>query len=327
MNILIALPSIIPAHKYGGIERVVWCLGKELVKLGHKVTYLVNEGSYCDFASVIYLDKSKSVADQIPKSVDLVHFNYLNGEKIDIPSITTMHGNLSDDRVFDQNTVFVSRNHATRFGSTSFVYNGLDWNEYGKVDLKRNRNYFHFLGKAAWRVKNVVGAIDVIKKTKAERLKVLGGSRLNIKMGFRLTLSSRISFYGLVGGDVKHALLRYSKGLIFPVRWNEPFGLAITESLYFGCPVFGTPYGSLPELVPNELGHLSSNSNDLAEAVSNVDSYPRERCHEYARDVHNSRVMAEAYLVKYEKVLNGEKLNPTPPKLVTLQKEKFLPWS
>ncbi|MBX9724388.1 MAG: hypothetical protein K2X81_23465, partial [Candidatus Obscuribacterales bacterium] len=66
-------------------------------------------------------------------------------------------------------------------------------------DLLRKRNKFHFLGKAAWSVKNVAGAIDVIKATKNEELMVLGGHRLNLKMGFRFTLSSRIQFYGMVG--------------------------------------------------------------------------------------------------------------------------------
>ena len=33
------------------------------------------------------------------------------------------------------------------------------------------------------------------------------------------------------------------------MRWHEPFGIALIEALYFGCPVFGTPYGSLPEIV------------------------------------------------------------------------------
>ncbi|MEF9931013.1 MAG: glycosyltransferase, partial [Bacteroidales bacterium] len=53
----------------------------------------------------------------------------------------------------------------------------------------------------------------------------------------------------MIGGEQKLNILKESKGLIFPVIWNEPFGLAITESLYCGAPVFGTPYGSLPELI------------------------------------------------------------------------------
>ena len=71
----------------------------------------------------------------------------------------------------------------------------------------------------------------------------------------------------MVGGTQKTGLLNASRGLIFPVRWHEPFGLAVIESLYFGCPVFSTPYGALPELVPVHCGVLSDQASVLAEAV------------------------------------------------------------
>ena len=53
MHILIVNNTTIPAFKYGGTERIIWWLGKDLVKRGHKVTYLVESGSSCDFAAVI----------------------------------------------------------------------------------------------------------------------------------------------------------------------------------------------------------------------------------------------------------------------------------
>jgi hypothetical protein len=110
-----------------------------------------------------------------------------------------------------RNTVFVSRNHAQRHGSTEYVYNGLDWEAYGPVDFSRPRNYFHFLGKAAWRVKNVRGAIDVATDAGVELL-VMGGDRLNLKRGFRFTWSRRVSFAGMVGGQQKLDMLNGSRG-------------------------------------------------------------------------------------------------------------------
>ena len=61
MRILLVNTGLIPVQLYGGTQRVVWGLGKELVKLGHEVTYLVKKGSYSDFASVIYIDESLNV--------------------------------------------------------------------------------------------------------------------------------------------------------------------------------------------------------------------------------------------------------------------------
>lgn len=326
MNTVIINNGKLPVIKYGGAERVIWCLGKELVKMGHRVTFLVSKDSYCDFAKVIPIDNSKNINQQIPKETEIAHFNFEPDTQIEVPYIVTIHGNRNDYNEFDINTVFVSNNHAKRFGSSSFVYNGLDWDEYGKPNIHGKRNYFHFLGDAAWKVKNIKGAIRVISLTKNERLKVLGGYRLNFRMGFRFTLNHRVSFSGMVGGDEKNRLLNGSKGLIFPVRWHEPFGLSLIESLYFGCPVFGTPYGSLPEIVYKDVGFLSDNAFNLSQAILNVDNYNRDRCNQYAIDMFNSKKMAESYLDKYAMVLNGKTLNLTKPKLIKRQLEKFLPW-
>ncbi len=328
MKILIVHRAVIPVHLYGGIERVIWDLGKELVKIGHEVTYLVKQGSSCDFAKLIFMDESLEIIEQIPNDVDLVHFHFVPPrlDEIKKPYLVTIHENIITTDDFDRNSVFVSRNHAERHGSTSFVYNGLDWNSYAKPNFTKKRRHFHFLGKAAWRVKNVKGAIQVIKKTSSERLRVLGGVRFNIKMGLRFTLSPRVSFYGMVGGKEKEDLLNASKGLIFPVRWHEPFGLAIIESLYFGCPIFGTPYGALPEIVGEDFGVLSNKMDELAAAIENSEIFEPELCHEYALSTFNSRRMAIAYLEKYEKILSGEKLNETAPKLENIPNEKFLKW-
>jgi len=329
MKVLIISRSRIPAHLYGGIERVIWGLGKELALMGHEVTYLVQAGSTCPFADVIPMDESRSLLDQIPESIDVVHAQYLIPEltSYEKPYLITLHGNYDvPGFTFDPNLVFISRNHAERYGAKTFVYNGLDWEDYTPPELHRKRTCYHFLGKAAWRVKNVKGAIRVIRKTRREKLSVLGGVRFNFKMGVRLTFSPRIRFHGMVGGAEKDRLLNESKGLIFPVRWHEPFGLAIIESLYYGCPVFGTPYGSLPELVKEDFGFLASQSHELAEAIENGDSFDPVRCHEYALTEFNSRKMALAYLELYEKVMAREPLNQEAPRVLQVPEEKFLPW-
>jgi len=192
-------------------------------------------------------------------------------------------------------------------------------------DFNKKRDYYHFLGNAAWRVKNIKEAIDTILRIKDAKLKVLGGVRFNFKMGIRFTLSPRISFEGMVGGIEKEKMLNGSKGLIFPVIWHEPFGLAIIESLYYGCPVFGTPYGSLPELVNSDVGFLSNCVEELSVAVADSGSYSSQRCHEYALDEFNSKKMAFQYLKKYEIVLNKGFLNEKRPVLKD-HKFKNLEW-
>lgn len=305
MNILIVQNSLFPALLYGGTERVLWYLAHELHKMGHKVSLLCKSGSECPFAKCLTYNPQKHINEQIPDDIDVIHFNTselgYTGEK---PYVVTVHGNYN--AVVPKNAIFVSRNHAERHGAENYVYNGLDWDDYGDLNTSPPREYYHFLGKAAWRVKNVRGAIDIVTSLPGEKLYVLGGTRLNFKMGFRLTLSPRVRFKGMVGGKEKVDLLQHSKGLIFPVKWDEPFGLAITESLYCGCPVFGTPYGSLPELVPKEVGFLTEDMQEMVEHLRNHYDYNPVRCHEYARDLFNSRIMAERYMEYYERVLRGE---------------------
>ena len=142
-------------------------------------------------------------------------------------------------------------------------------------------------------------------------------------MGFRFTWNPRVHFHGMVDDSKKKVIIEQSKGLIFPVTWHEPFGLAITESLYFGAPVFGTPYGALPELVSPEVGFLTAHGQEMAEHIQSAQYSPKV-CHEYARDLFNSSVMAEAYLKKYETVLNGEPLNKEVPHIIDIARR--LPW-
>lgn len=309
-------------YAYGGTERVMWDLGKSLCELGHKVTYLVEEGSECDFADVRFIDNNLSWEAQIPDGVDIIHFQFNPGQEFDRPYLVTEHGNARKPKPFPRNTNFISKNHAERYGSDVYVHNGLDWSAYGEVDFNTERDHYHFLGKAAWSVKNVQGAINIAKKANI-KIDILGGDRINFKRGFRWTLTRKASFHGMVGGEVKNHLLRTSRGLIFPVRWHEPFGLAIIESMYFGSPVFATPYGAIPEIVPSHCGHLSAKADDLCKAILSRE-WDYHACHEHAMKYFNSTRMAISYLELYSNIIKGDILNKNSPFIRA--KSRDLPW-
>ena len=310
MNITIVhKTAILPVTKYGGTERVVWDLAKGLSSLGHKVTLLIKQGGNCPFAKIQEIDTNKPVSAQIPANSDIVHFTNQT-ENVEKPHITTIHGNYSP-RIDDLNVVFVSQKHAALHGSQSYVYNGIDWSVYKQPELESPRKYFHFLANAAWRVKNVKGAIKLIQKLPGEHLHVLGGHRLNLKMGFRLTLNLNTHFHGMVDDSKKGEIIAQSKGLFFPVLWHEPFGLALIESLYLGAPVFGTPYGSLPELITPDVGYLCSDICEMAEHIK-AHRYSPKTCHLYAKEFFSATAMAKGYLSAYERVISGETLNTQP---------------
>ena len=96
MHILIVNNSVIPALKYGGTERVIWWLGKRLVKMGHKVSYLVAKGSWCPFADVYGLNPAVPFNSQVPATVDVVHLLSGYNERPVKPYIITMQGNLNE---------------------------------------------------------------------------------------------------------------------------------------------------------------------------------------------------------------------------------------
>ncbi|MBT0608486.1 glycosyltransferase [Aequorivita echinoideorum] len=315
MHILIVDRSgPIPAPKYGGTERVIWGLGKCLNLLGHKVTYLVPGGFKGDFAECLYLDQSKDLNIQIPNYIDVVHINYNPLQSINKPYLITMHGNPGAMDSIDKNTVFISKNQAERYNSEVYIHNGLYWEDYNTPNLNKKRDYFHFLGKASWRVKNVFGAAKIVRKANGV-LKIGGGSRWckrNFFRGFKYILDPKIQFLGMVNDEDKIKMMEKSKALVTPVLWHEPFGLAIIESLYAGCAVFGTSNGSLPELISPRVGLISNEYDTLAKAL-NTFEYDPQYCHEYAKRNFNAEKMTLAYLKLYEKVISGKKLHQQNP--------------
>lgn len=310
MHVLLVNNSPIPVYGYGGTERVIWDLGQMLVRLGHRVSYLVPEGSTCDFGAVLPIRPDAPWDSQIPADVDITHFQFNPRTEIGTPYLVTEHGNARKPKPLPRNTVFLSRDHAARYGSTEFVYNGLQWESYGAVDFARPRDHYHFLGKAAWRVKNVSGAIRVAQLAGVE-LDVLGGDRINFRRGFRWTLSRRIHFFGMVGGAQKTERLNASRGLIFPVRWHEPFGLAVIE-----------PVLRLPRVLDALRRAAGTGARRMRRAGGQRQCPGRggarqplrpRACHDHAVRHFGAERMARDYLRMYERVLAGETLNAQAP--------------
>ncbi len=324
MHICLVIDAQLPTQRYGGTERVVYWLGRALHQAGHKVTFLAQQ-SQLDFANVLVLDKTRSIESQIPKEVDIVHMH--SGFKFpqNIPTCQTIHGNCRHPTTFHPNSIFVSNSHAQNHNATAFVHNGLDASDYGSVDFSTKKSSFVFLAKAAWGVKNVRGAIDVAALTEST-IDILGGHRLNFKMGFRLTLAKNARFHGMVDDKVKIPFLQQARGLVFPVLWHEPFGVATIEAMYFGVPIFGTPYGALPEIVGEGAGFLSNSTHELAEAAKNWRSYDRAAIHAHWKQCFTSSIMAKKYIEYYTMILDGQNLHANLIHAQPVRTSKLLDW-
>lgn len=262
----------------------------------------------------------------LPNDVDVLHLWSTPRSAPRRPFLVTIEGNGQEGETFHPNTAFISRKHAENHGATEFVYNGLDTTAF-EYDLER-KDYAVFLAKASWSVKNLEGAIAIARAAKL-RLEVLGSRDWPLGLQRRLPAIRGVKYRGMVGDAEKREVLRAARALLFPVRWHEPFGIAITEALASGCPVFGTPYGSLPEIVTPEVGVLSANGQELANALRSADKYDPSKCRARAQ-AFDAAVMARAYLPLYERVRRGEKLHSAAPRtksIAGLSSKNLLPWT
>jgi glycosyltransferase involved in cell wall biosynthesis len=80
-----------------------------------------------------------------------------------------------------------------------------------------------------------------------------------------------IVFEGEADNDYKRELLSGARFLLFPIQWEEPFGLVMTEALACGTPVVATAMGSVPEIVgeDGEVGVLAGVNkwDEMVEAI------------------------------------------------------------
>lgn len=113
----------------------------------------------------------------------------------------------------------------------------------------------------------------------------------------------------MVGGDEKLEILKKTDALLFPVRWHEPFGIAIIEAMAMGSPVFGSPYGSLPELINEDTGFICHNKFELLDKILLNKDFKRSSIRSYTQEKFSISRLTDDYINAYERIINGESLN------------------
>jgi len=307
MKITFEHAGVLPVTHYGGTERIIYWLMKGLVEAGHEVNLIsIPESAAVKNIGVnLIIRKNEDWRFDIPKNTDLVHTFYT--PKIsDFPHLVTIQGNGVPGEKFIKNTVFVSMNHAENHGAQSFVYNALDLAEYPYV--KKNSKawkQFLFLAKASWKIKNLSHCVESCRSAR-KHLQIAGGRWWG--------LSRFIHSHGMVDQVVKNKLMDQCDALLFPVRWHEPFGIAIIEAMARGLPVIGSPYGSLPELINPNVGVITKNYVELLEVISREENiFDANKIRSYVEENFSHTLMTKNYLKYYDKVLKGEAININVP--------------
>ena len=119
-------------------------------------------------------------------------------------------------------------------------------------------------------------------------------------------LGADIEMLENVSHDVKVDRLGRARGMIFPIRWPEPFGLVMVEAMACGTPVVTTNWGAAPELVEDGVtGFRRDGVDDLAAAVGRLGELSPHDCRARVEERFSAGAMVRGYRALYEQVAAG----------------------
>jgi glycosyltransferase involved in cell wall biosynthesis len=320
MKIAVLSPGKVPPLHYGGTERVVLWLVRELVAMGHRVTFLGPFGSVLPEADeVIHFDCPPDINSQpvdlrgmLDPDLDILNLHCASGMQYPLPVLKTVHGypfhvtgmGFAERGQFDEWYSFVSDAHRNTCArpENPFVHNGLDPSEY--LFRRDKEDYFLFLGKVDWNVKGLAHARKVARASKV-RLKIAGNFLdPSSYRSLKESLSPDEEYVGPVGGREKAELLAGARALLFTSLWPEPFGLVAIEAMVSGTPVLGTMSGALPEVILHgKTGFLARHVDESVAQAGMLERISPDACRTHVLDRFSSRRMAEDYLRLYVRTI------------------------
>jgi glycosyltransferase involved in cell wall biosynthesis len=117
-------------------------------------------------------------------------------------------------------------------------------------------------------------------------------------------LGDDVEYLGEVTHEEKVRLLQGARCTLFPIAWEEPFGLVMIESMACGTPVAAVRRGAVPEVIDDGVsGVVVDDVGGLAEAVMRADAIAPEACREHVEEHFSDRQMVRRYLDAYRLLL------------------------
>lgn len=303
MKIALLHDSVLPPKTYGGIERIVMALAQEYTRLGHQVVIASRAGSQIKNYEFVALPSDyleRDAKSYLPADVDFLHSHQRTGVKPSIPFVVTIHGNGDPGEKYFRNTNFLSESHCRNHNGKYFVYNGVDPNHYPYSEQKQD--YYVFLARTTWRVKNVKTAIAWANDL-GVRLEIMGGSGVS---------RGNIHYNGLIDEAQKLELLKNARALIYPTNWDEPCAAAPLEALACGTPVITSANGCMPELVREGTGVVCHNYWDLMSAHEKLNFISPKKCRAAVEEYFSLKRMAADYIKLIQKILEVGELDHEP---------------
>lgn len=314
---------------YGGTERIVSLLADGLSARGHDVTLFAAAGSRTNARLVTPLKQPPipgdpgAVADEVFHTVSTYH----HAEEFDVihdhsglgpafgamlgghpPVIQTLHGpwtelgrrfaGLVHDRV---HLVAISEAQAASNPEICYaavINNGVDLAAYPYARTKQD--YLAYLGRVSPE-KGTHVAVDVARR-----------AGLPLKMAVKRVDDAERAYWEemvvpLLTGDeeifeqpppkTKWDILAHARATLFPIDWDEPFGLVMIESMACGTPVIARPCESVSEIIVDGVtGLLCGDVDTMVDAVGAAPRIDPRRC----RSLVEQRFSAESMVKRYE---------------------------
>jgi glycosyltransferase involved in cell wall biosynthesis len=119
-------------------------------------------------------------------------------------------------------------------------------------------------------------------------------------------LGGGIEYAGVADAQTKRDLLRRAAMLLFPIQWEEPFGLVMLEAMACGTPVVAMRRGAVPEIVIDGVtGVLVDDAAELPSAMEAVRSLEPRKCRRDVEERFDVPLMAARYETVFRRVLGG----------------------
>ena len=304
---LASIAHSVPPRSYGPWEQVASTLAEGLVARGHDVTLFAT----ADSLTSARLHAKAPAGYEEDSSVDAKVFEALHiaavferAGEFDVisnqfdflplafsrltptPMVTTIHGFSSERivpvfRAYDDIAHYVSISDADRHPDLSYaatIHHGIDVQQFtlGVGD----GGYLLFLG----RIHPDKGTREAIEVARRAGLPLVIAGVIQDADYYRRYVAPHIdgvtvSYVGPVGPQERDRLLGNARALLHLINFDEPFGLAVVESLATGTPVIARPRGSMPEIVRSGVtGFLVNDTEAAVDAVHAVGRIDRAKC-------------------------------------------------
>lgn len=328
----------VPPSGYGGIEWVVALLADGLVEHGHDVTlfatgdsrtkadleYVFDVAPGPKFINSIWHDTIHSLhVYRDVSGFDVIHEHtvwsgLLAASLIDVPVVHTLHGPFTPEmrqlyeRIADRIWfVAISENQRSlmpelRYGGV--VYNGIDTSLYPLRTEKED--FVFFLGRVT-PDKGPIRAAEAARAAGVPLVMALKIASPEEEEYWRTEVEPRLPEGTTILPEIplekKVDLLSRARAVLFPIDWEEPFGLVMTEAMACGTPVIATPRGSVPEVIADgETGFIvpvDGYAEAAAESMRHLEDIDPAACRAWVEKRFSKAAMVAGYEAVFERAL------------------------